>query len=74
VVTDYALYDEIEMKKAHPCAGRSKRFQIVRVGADIKIRCLGCGNLLLLDRSDFNAKIKKVVAHHEGPLPIAGPK
>jgi hypothetical protein len=57
------------MKKAHPCAARSKRFQIVRVGADIKIKCLGCGSVIMLDRDDFNGKIRKVLAHHEGPIP-----
>lgn len=74
VIPAYVLYDEVEMKKPHPCAARSKRFQIVRVGADIKIRCLGCGNLIMLDRDEFNGKIRKVLAHHEGPLEIPGTK
>jgi len=68
VTPEYALYDEIEMKKAHPCARRSKRFQIVRVGADIKVLCLGCGTVLMMDRDHFNSCIKKVVAHHEAPV------
>ena len=68
MVIDYALYDEVEMKKAHPCIHRNKRFQIVRVGADIQIRCLGCGNVIMIDRDKFNSRIKKVLAHHEGPL------
>jgi hypothetical protein len=74
VVPTYALYDEVEMKKEHPCSFHSRLFQIVRVGADIKIRCLGCGNLLLLDRDAFNTKVKRVVAHHEGPLKVEGHK
>ena len=37
MVIPYDLYDEVEMKKPHPCVGRSKRFQIVRLGADIKV-------------------------------------
>ena len=67
-VIEYALYDEVEMKKAHPCFRRSKRFQIVRVGADIKIMCLGCGNVMMIDRDKFNLKIKKLIAHHDAPL------
>ncbi len=67
-VIQYALYDEVEMKRPHPCHARSKTFQIVRVGADIKIMCLGCGNVMMIDRDKFNGKIKKVIAHHEGPL------
>jgi hypothetical protein len=74
VVPEYTLYDEIEMKKPHPCASHSKRFQIVRLGADIKIRCLGCGNVLMLDRDDFNGKIRRVIEHHEAPLQVAGKK
>ena len=67
-VPEYGLYDEIEMKKPHPCHARSKRFQILRLGADVKIVCLGCGSMLMLDRDSFNHKIKKVVAKHEKPL------
>ena len=67
-VLEYRLYDEVEMKKPHPCFSRCKRFQIVRVGADIKIMCLGCGSVLMIDRAAFNTKIKKVLVHHEKPL------
>lgn len=51
------------MKKEHPCATRTKRFQIVRVGADIKIMCLGCGNVIMLTRYDFNKRIRKVISN-----------
>ena len=70
----YSLYDEVEMKRPHPCSARSKRFQIVRVGADIKIMCLGCGNVIMMDRDSFNQKIKKVIAKNEGPIKILGKK
>lgn len=62
---NYALYDIVEMKKEHPCKARSKRFQIVRVGADIKIKCLGCGNTIMLSRDSFNKSFKKVIEHKE---------
>lgn len=58
---EYELNSIVEMKKPHPCAGRSKRFQVIRLGADIKIRCLGCGNIILLPRNDFNKKAKKII-------------
>lgn len=73
-IISYTLFDEVEMKRPHPCVAHSKRFQIVRLGADIKIRCLGCGNVMMIDRDSFNHKIKKVIAHHEGPLEVAGTK
>ncbi|MBR3266637.1 MAG: DUF951 domain-containing protein [Bacilli bacterium] len=65
---EYGLYDEVELKKPHPCSARSKRFQIVRVGADIKVKCLGCGNVIMIDRDKFNQRIKKVIAHHENEI------
>ena len=67
-VSSIKLYDEVEMKRAHPCSSRSKRFQVIRLGADVKILCLGCGNVIMLDRDKFNSKIKKVIAHHDAPL------
>ena len=62
---NYQLYDIVEMKKPHPCVARSKQFQIVRVGADIKIKCLGCGNVIMMSRDTFNMRFKKVIEHKE---------
>ena len=68
IIPEYGLFDEVELKKPHPCTARSKRFQIVRVGADIKVKCLGCGNVIMIDRDKFNQRIKKVIAHHESEI------
>lgn len=68
VIPEYGLYDEVELKKPHPCSARTKRFQIVRVGADIKVKCLGCGNVIMIDRDVFNSRIKKVIAKHESEI------
>jgi hypothetical protein len=74
VAPTYTLYDEVEMKKEHPCSTHSKRFQIIRLGADIKIRCLGCGNIIMIDRAAFNEKIRAVIAHHDTELKVEGHK
>ena len=58
---EYELNSIVEMKKAHPCATKSKLFQVIRLGADIKIKCMGCGNVIMLPRNDFNKKVKKVI-------------
>lgn len=58
---DYGLGDIVEMKKPHPCASKSKQFEIVRVGADLKIKCLGCGNVILISRDTFNQKIRRII-------------
>lgn len=61
MIKEYNLLDCVEMKKPHPCVSHSKVFQIVRLGADIKIRCLGCGNYIMLERHIFEEKARKLV-------------
>ena len=58
---NYQLGDIVELKKPHPCVARSRLFEIVRVGADLKIKCLGCGNIIIISRDSFNSKFKKVI-------------
>lgn len=60
-VLDYQLGDIVELKKPHPCVSKSTKFEIVRVGADLKIKCLGCGAVLLISRDNFNRRLKRVI-------------
>lgn len=55
------LLDIVEMKKPHPCKDRSFLFKVVRLGADIKMSCMACGRLVMLDRAVFNQKIKRIL-------------
>lgn len=57
---EYKLDDIVEMKKEHPCK-KSKQWKIIRMGADIRIKCLGCGTSVLLPRGEFERKLKKVI-------------
>ncbi len=50
--------DIVTMKKQHPCG--SFDWEILRVGADFRIKCTGCGHILLLPRSKVSSMIKKV--------------
>ena len=56
---NYKLGDKVIMKKAHPCG--TNEWEIIRLGADVKIKCLNCGRSIMLSRIDFNKKLKKVV-------------
>ena len=56
---DYKLNDIVIMKKSHPCG--TNNWQIIRVGADIKIKCLNCGRSIMMPRIEFNKKLKKIV-------------
>lgn len=55
--------DIVKMRKAHPCG--SDEWTLTRVGADIKMVCKGCGRLVMLDRQDFEKRVKKLVFRAE---------
>ena len=57
---EYNLNDIVEMKKQHPCR-KSTQWKIMRMGADIRSKCLGCGSSVLFPRSEFEKKLKKVL-------------
>lgn len=56
---NYKLGSIVIMKKQHPCG--TNKWQIIRTGADIKIKCLECNRTIMLPRVEFNKKVKKVV-------------
>lgn len=56
---EYKLESVVVMKKGHPCGGNE--WEITRVGADIKLKCLKCGRIIMLPRIEFNKKLKKVI-------------
>ena len=55
----YKLNDQVIMKKDHACG--TNLWKITRVGADIKIKCEKCGHEIMMDRLEFNKKIKKFI-------------
>ena len=56
---NYVLGNIVEMKKGHPCGGNE--WEIIRLGADIKIKCVKCGRVVMIPRIEFNKKIKKIL-------------
>ena len=55
---DFSIGDIVELRKAHPCGGL--RWEVVRLGADIGLRCLTCGHKIMLPRSTVERRTK----HH----------
>ena len=53
------LGDIVQMKKQHQCG--SYEWEVLRLGADIKIKCVGCGRLVMLPRSKFQKGVKKII-------------
>ena len=60
MVMEIKLGDVVRLKKKHPCG--SYEWQVVRLGADIGIRCLKCQRRVLLERSVFERRIKAFVS------------
>ncbi len=55
----YDLGTKVIMKKPHPCG--ENLWEIVRLGADIKIKCIKCNRTIMIPRIEFDKKIKKIV-------------
>ena len=62
---DIAVGDVLVMKKNHPCG--DNRFLVLRIGADFKLRCRGCGHELMLPRSKAEKSIRKILKKEETP-------
>ena len=55
--------DLVQMRKPHPCG--SDKWVVTRTGADVKIRCEGCGRVVMLDRVEFEKRVRTVLTVHE---------
>jgi len=58
------LGDVVRLRKKHPCG--SYEWEVVRVGADIGLKCLKCQRRVLLQRGIFDRRLKEVVYRREG--------
>lgn len=55
---DIEINDIVTMKKGHPCG--SNQWEVLRVGADFKIKCMGCGHMVMIPRTKLEKNIKEV--------------
>ena len=53
------LGDIVQMRKPHPCGGDT--WKVVRLGAEIGMRCLTCEHKVLLPRATFERRVKRFV-------------
>jgi hypothetical protein len=51
--------DLVRLRKPHPCG--SYEWRVVRIGADIGLKCQVCGRRILLDRPSFNKRVKTII-------------
>lgn len=50
--------DIIQLKKQHPCG--SNEWEVLRVGADFRLKCLGCGHLIMIPRKLVEKNLKNI--------------
>jgi hypothetical protein len=60
-LTPISLGAVVRLRKAHPCGGYD--WTVVRMGADIGLKCATCGHRVLLSRRDFERRLAKVLSH-----------
>ncbi len=63
MVMEVRLGDVVRLRKVHPCGGYD--WEVVRLGADIGIRCRNCGRRVLLERRVFKKRVKEFLARGE---------
>ena len=63
MISEYDIGTIVEMKKKHPCG--SHQWEVIRMGADIKIKCLGYGRMVMLARKKFEKDAKIVTTSLE---------
>jgi hypothetical protein len=59
MLPDLEMGDVLRLRKPHPCG--STDWIVVRLGADIGLKCLGCGRRILLPRRDVARRLKTIV-------------
>lgn len=55
----FGLKDIVVLKKKHPCG--SFEWKVIRTGADVKLQCLGCDRIVMIDRPTLQKRIKRVL-------------
>ncbi|MFD1019422.1 DUF951 domain-containing protein [Thalassobacillus hwangdonensis] len=60
---DFQMNEIVEMKKPHPCG--ENKWKIIRMGADIRIKCEGCGHSVMIPRRQFQSKMKRILVKSE---------
>ncbi|MCR4407767.1 MAG: DUF951 domain-containing protein [Anaerolineae bacterium] len=57
---DVRLGDVVRLRKPHPCGGYT--WEVVRLGADIGLKCQTCGRRVLLPRRQFEKRVKTLTS------------
>ena len=67
---DIRLNDILVMKKAHPCG--DKQWKVLRVGADFRLKCLGCGHEIMVPRLKAEKNIRTIIPQERSSTDLSG--
>ena len=56
---DIRIGDGLRLKKEHPCG--SKEWDMLRIGADFKLRCKGCGREVMVSREKIEKRVRRIL-------------
>lgn len=57
---EYKVSDTVILKKQHPCVNKTNAFYILSIDGEVRLKCSGCGGIVLLKRSAFEKSIKNI--------------
>ena len=55
---DFQVGDIVKLKKEHPCG--NFEWEVLRIGIDFRLKCLGCGHQIMLPRKQVEKSIKNI--------------
>lgn len=55
---EFSVGDIVKLKKQHPCG--SHEWEVLRVGADFRLKCLGCGHMVMVPRKLVEKNVREV--------------
>ena len=67
---DIKLNDILVMKKAHPCG--DKQWKVLRVGADFRLKCLGCGHEIMVPRLKAEKNVRTIIPEEKSSTDLSG--
>lgn len=56
---DIQVGDILKLKKQHPCG--SAEWEVLRIGADFRLKCMGCGHQIMIPRRQAEKNVKKII-------------
>lgn len=60
---DIQVGDRLVLKKAHPCG--SHEWEVLRIGADFRLKCAGCGHQIMIPRVQIEKRIRQVIREQQ---------